>query len=146
MVILAVATIPLVLAPVFFLLCGFFYQQKARYLIKKGQFREVTFGESGDWCPRDASACSRREGLDFGDTEYGEMMHAAQDIASGISGLVPSVIVRFNLENRGTKLATGHYMFGDEVFYRDENTGSCWALVNPAKPRRQSWLVSYPVR
>jgi hypothetical protein len=148
--ILAIATIPLVLAPFFLLGCAGLVYFIARSLSREGKLVPTVLVDSMGRPTQAESALDAWEACVLARPELGDSINvvlvklvflAADAMARFLAGFVPALIVHHHFEVAGKVTTIGKYMFRDEHFYVDEH-GWRWALVHPRRPRLIQWPVS----
>lgn len=143
---LAIPSVVFVVAPVFFLLAALIHWALARRLESRGILVPAAITDSSGNAAafEDASeAWTNERGRlqPIGDEDAAAVFGYAHRLALVLGRFVPAVIVHYQFESRGRRYRVGKYMFADERFHVDDE-GRSWALVDPAYPRFNHWLVS----
>lgn len=143
---LAIPSILFVVAPLFLLLAAVVHWALARRLERDGLLVPATVTDSSGKAARfeDASEAWGREGdalQHLDDDDVAEAFGLAHQITLVLGRFVPATIVHYRFELGGRRFRVGKYMFTGERFHADEE-GRAWALVDPALPRINHWIVS----
>lgn len=146
LLLLAIPSIVFVVAPLFFLIVALVHWLLARRLRSRGILvpaaitdssgNPAAFVNAGEAWAGEQGALER-----LGDEDVAMAFGFAHQLALGLGRFVPAVIVHYTFESRGRRYRVGKYMFAQERFQTDDE-GRMWALVDPAYPRFNHWLVS----
>jgi hypothetical protein len=146
LLILAIFSVVLVVAPLFVLLAALIHWAMARRLQARGVLVPAAITDSsgnpaGFEHSGQAWANEGKMLQHVGEDEVAEAFGYAHQLALALGRFVPAVIVHYSFESRGRTYRVGKYMFSDEAFQTDDE-GKMWALVDPAYPRFNHWLVT----
>ena len=147
--VIALISIPMVIAPFFVLAWAFLVLRSAKSLARNGIF-VPTLIVNGAGLPADyknateawnGSSEERFTGLVTSADKARAVQRSVHHLLTWCGGYIPALVVhhRFRFESGHRTMAKA--MFGDEHFYVDQE-GWSWALVHPKHPRLMQWPIS----